>query len=193
MKRLCLFFIIFSLINDELSSNPIETPELDERNKFVIQAPPEWAYRTFQGENGLIGVLWPFRTSFNLSDTVIFVFLQNTDSQLPNNPENINLFTEKCPKANFKFAKSKDLNDPTKSIEETYFSGRCGRTMVLFEERVRPYNVIISLISSKYISKQQLADVKEIVSSYKAEIEKYIKNNETEESSEKPPEEQNDT
>jgi hypothetical protein len=174
MGRCCLLFLIIILSNLGVFGVPIETPEFDERNEFVIRSPEGWGYRTFRGKNGLIGVLWPAGTSFNSADTAIFVFIQNDNEKLPPLPNNINLFTEKCSKANFKFSTKKD-QDKTQSIAEEYFTGRCGRTMVLFKEIIDNYTVIIALVSANYISKAQLNSTKEIVSAYKEEIEKYIK------------------
>ncbi|MDR1334604.1 MAG: hypothetical protein LBJ71_05285 [Holosporaceae bacterium] len=176
MGRLLLF--LFTLLEFSVHGVPIETPEFDERNEFVIQAPEEWGYRTFNGHNGLIGALWPRGTSFNSTDTAIFIFLQNNNEKLPPKPNNINLFTEKCPKAMFRFlktAKEKE-DDETLSIAEEYFSGRCGRTMVLFKEVISEYTVIIALVSARYVSKKQLADAKLIAASYRKEIRKYLKN-----------------
>jgi hypothetical protein len=170
-----LLLFLFILLEFGVYSVPIETPELDERNKFVIKAPDEWGYRTFGGDNGLIGALWPRGTSFNSTDTAIFVFLQNNDAELPEKPANINLFTEKCPKANFIFSKRKK-DDETLSIAEEYFSGRCGRTMVLFKEIVDNYTIVILVASARYISKKELADAKAVAANYRKEVEKYIKN-----------------
>lgn len=153
---------------------PIDTPEVDERNEFVIKCPFGWGYRTFKGHNGLIGVLWPANTSFNLTDTAVFVFLQTAYEDIPDEADNINLFTEKCPLAQFKFAEEGTENDNTLSIEEKYFSGRCGRTMVLFKEVVGPYTLVFAYISANYVSKKQFFDVKQMVAAYKDEVQKYI-------------------
>jgi hypothetical protein len=158
---------------------PIDTPEFDERNDFVINSPNGWGYRTFKGENGLIGVLWPAETTFNLADTVIFIFLQDENSPLPSVPCNINLFTEKCTKAKFKFAKPND-NNPALSLGEKYFSGKCGRTMVLMKENVKNYNMIFVIVSAKYITKQQFADFKLVAANYEHEVEKYIRDKDEE-------------
>jgi hypothetical protein len=178
MKNFSLCFVALFAICGKLLADPIETPEFDERNKFVIHAPEDWAYRTFNGDNGLIGVLWPIGNNYNQADTVVFIFAQEFGSRLPAKPANIHLFTEKCPQANFVFSKNKDGSDPTKSIEETYFTGRCGRTMILFEEKVGKYAIIAALISSKHVPKEQLDDARTVVNAYKKEIEKYIKDNE---------------
>ncbi|MDR2158356.1 MAG: hypothetical protein LBO02_03515 [Holosporaceae bacterium] len=175
MEKLILFFFLIIFSNFRVYGVPIETPEFDERNEFVIKSPAGWGYRTFNGKNGLIGALWPSGTSFNSADTAVFIFLQNSNEEIPRKPDNINLFTEKCPKAKFKFSSSRDNEDETLSIAERYFSGRCGRTMILFKENVDNYTVVIALVSSKYVSKKQLTDVKIIALSYKKEIEKYIK------------------
>ncbi|MDR0631657.1 MAG: hypothetical protein LBF54_00175 [Holosporaceae bacterium] len=172
MGRCCLLFLIVILLNLEVFSVPIETPEFDERNEFVIRSPEGWGYRTFRGKNGLIGALWPAGTSFNSTDTAIFVFLQNDNEKLPSVPDNINLFTEKCLKANFKFSTKKG-QDRTQSIAEEYFSGRCGRTMILFKEVIdNNYTVIIALVSANYVSKAQMASAKEVASAYREEIER---------------------
>ncbi|MDR0753659.1 MAG: hypothetical protein LBE95_03265, partial [Holosporaceae bacterium] len=130
-------------------------------------------YRTFPGRNGLIGALWPFGTSFNSTDTAIFIFIQTNNEEFPIVPDNINLFTEKCTQANFKF--SRDTYNETLSLAEKYFSGRCGKTMILFEEHVGNYTVIISVVSAEYVSREQLADAKKIMAAYKKEIETYMK------------------
>jgi hypothetical protein len=183
--------VVFLVILSEFCAQgvPIETPEFDERNEFVIRAPDDWGYRTFNGKNGLIGALWPRGTSFNSTDTAIFVFLQNNNEKLPKKPANINLFTEKCPKANFKFSKiskeskkrrkkdDDDNDDETFSIAEEYFSGRCGRTMILFKEVIENYTVVIFFASAKYVSKKQLEDAKTVAANYRKEIAKYIRDN----------------
>ncbi|MDR2782174.1 MAG: hypothetical protein LBB21_07050 [Holosporaceae bacterium] len=175
MGRLLLF--LFVLCEFSVRGVPIETPELDERNEFAIQSPEDWGYRTFKGKNGLIGVLWPKGTSFNSTDTAIFVFVQDSKEKLPKKPDNINLFTEKCPKAKFKFSKmTKRKRDETLSIAEEYFSGRCGRTMILFKEVIDNYTIIVFLASARYVSKKHLSDTKKVVANYRKEIEKYIKN-----------------
>lgn len=151
---------------------PIETPEQPERSRFVIRAPSGWAYRTFKGNNGLIGVLWPKGTSFNNCDTAVFVFIQDFNEPfLPEVPENGHLFQEKCPKSEFKFADAEDDQNQTLSIEEKYFTGLCGRTEVMFEEKVKNFRIITVLASSFYVSDDLFDDVKYIVSAYKAEIE----------------------
>ena len=170
MKLLyCLLALLF-LFGSECV--PIETPEPPERSRFVIRAPSGWAYRTFKGNNGLIGVLWPKGTSFNDCDTAVFVFIQDFDEPfLPEVPENGHLFREKCPKAEFKFADSEDDQNKTLSIEEKYFNGLCGRTEVMFEEKVKNFRIITVLASSFYVSDDLFDDVKYIVSAYKTEIE----------------------
>lgn len=150
---------------------PIETPDQPERSQFVIKAPSGWAYRTFKGNNGLVGVLWPKGTSFSDCDTAVFVFIQNFDEPLPKIPDNIQIFGEKCQKAEFKFADRKNDQDKTFSIEEKYFSGFCGRTQILFEEKVKNFRIITMLASSFYVSRDLFEDVKYIVSAYKTEIE----------------------
>jgi len=156
---------------------PIETPDQPERNKFVINAPDGWAYRTFKGNNGLIGVLWPKGTSFNDCDTAVFVFIQHINEPfLPEVPENSHLFKEKCPKAEFNFTHLEDDQDATMSIEEKYFTGLCGRTEVLFEEKIQNIRAVTVLASSFYVSQNLFEDVKYIVSAYRKEIEKELKN-----------------
>ena len=156
---------------------PIETPDQPERNNLVINAPGGWAYRTFKGNNGLIGVLWPKGTSFNDCDTAVFVFIQHIDEPfLPEVPENSHIFKEKCPKAEFNFTHLEDDQDATMSIEEKYFTGLCGRTEVLFEEKIQNIRVITVLASSFYVSQDLFKDVRYIVSAYRKEIEKNLKN-----------------
>ncbi|MDR2068128.1 MAG: hypothetical protein LBP41_04035 [Holosporaceae bacterium] len=184
MKKLFLFFVVLLALHGELFPVPIETPVFDEKNELVIRSPTQWGYRTFPGKNGLIGVLWPFGTSYNSTNTAIFVFLQSEKDKKPENPDNINLFREKCPRANFKFASPEDMDDQTKSIYEKYFMGRCGRTMVLMEEVVHDYTVVVTLVSGRYISKQELKDAKEVAASYVKEIKKYIRDNFPEEAEE---------
>ena len=173
MKLLyCLLALLF-LFGSECV--PIETPEPPERSRFVIRAPSGWAYRTFKGNNGLIGVLWPKGTSFNDCDTAVFVFIQDFNEPfLPEVPENGHLFQEKCPKSEFKFADSEDDQDKTLSIEEKYFKGLCGRTEVMFEEKVKNFRIITVLASSFYVSDDLFDDVKYIVSAYKTEIEESL-------------------
>lgn len=169
------FFLIFLPIFFETSAVPIETPDTDERNDFVVRCPAGWGYRTFKGNNGLIGVFWPKRTSFNLTDTAIFVFLQDYDKPLPKKADNIHLFREKCTKANFKFSTERSDRNPTKSLGEKYFRGRCGRTMVIMEEVVGPYRVVLLIASAKmYITKKQLLDFKEIARAYRSEAQEYF-------------------
>ncbi|MDR2646063.1 MAG: hypothetical protein LBC04_02725 [Holosporaceae bacterium] len=173
MKNLILLLSMMIFPNFNIYGDPIETPEFDERNEFVIKTPKGWGYRTFPGKNGLIGALWPFGTSFNSTDTAIFVFIQTNNEEFPTVPDNINLFTEKCTQANFKF--SKDTHNETLSIAEKYFSGRCGKTMILFEENVGNYTIIIAVVSAEYVSREQLVDAKKIMVAYKKEIETYAK------------------
>ena len=161
------------LSNFTVYSDIIETPEHDERNTFVIDPPDGLGYRTFAGKNGLISVLWPSECSFNSSDTAIFVFIQNNNEPLPDIPDNINLFMEKCPQANFKFASPKDRKDETLSISERYFSGRCGLTMILFKEDIGNLTLVVLLASAKYVSSSQMADAKAIVAAYTKEITKH--------------------
>lgn len=173
--RVFSFFLISLLLFFETIAVPIETPDLDERNDFVVRCPSGWGYRTFRGDNGLIGVFWPRRTSFNLTDTAIFVFLQNNDKPLPQKADNIHLFRGKCTKAKFKFATERSERNPTKSLGEKYFRGRCGRTMVIIEEMVGPYRMVLLIASAKrYITKRQLLDFKEIARAYKCEAQEYF-------------------
>ncbi|MBQ3565538.1 MAG: hypothetical protein IJA14_05315 [Alphaproteobacteria bacterium] len=182
-----LIVLLFALIlAPEMLGTPIYTPEYDERNDLVIKAPQGWGYRTFKGENGLIGALWPKGTSFNSADTAVFVFAQHYDQIMPKIPENAYLFTEKCPLSKFKFADPRDEEDRTLSIEERYFSGRCGKTRVLFEEKVDDIRIIVILVSSYDVAAELFKDVKYIVSAYKKEAEamsKRSKGSETEEQS----------
>ncbi|MDR0678389.1 MAG: hypothetical protein LBF44_02530 [Holosporaceae bacterium] len=175
MRIKALLFSAIICLNFWVCGIPIETPEFDERNEFVIRSPDGWGYRTFNGKNGLIGVLWPSGTSFNSTDTIVFIFIQNNNEKLPKVPANINIFNEKCPNAGFKFASLKDEENETLSIAETYFSGRCGRTMILFKESVENYAVIIAFISAKPVLQKQLSDVKRMAAAYRREIEKYLK------------------
>lgn len=172
MKLLSLLFTL--MIGFDSVCVPIETPDYPEKNELVIRAPFGWGYRTFQGKNGLIGVLWPKGTSFNDCDTAVFVFLQNMEDNLPEEPENGYLFSEKCDKSAFKFVIPEDDEDETMSIGEKYFLGPCGRTEVLFEERIESYRIVIMLASSYYIPKGLFKDVKYIVSAYRKELEKNL-------------------
>ncbi len=186
MKLILLFLFSFFVQNNYSNAysvpkilpksracKPIYTPEFDAKNKFVINAPIGWGYRTFNSDNGLIGVLWPRGTSFSSTETAVFVFLQDTNIELfKKKPKYSNIFTEKCPKAAFRFAKNEDMNDKTKSIEEKYFSGRCGRTRILFEEKVKNYRLIILLVSGHDIPAKLFNDVRYTVSAYRKEIEK---------------------
>jgi hypothetical protein len=174
MNRLLLAFLTIITWSFNVYCVPIETPDFEESNEFIIKSPPNWGYRTFRGKNGLIGALWPYGTSFNSTDTAIFVFVQNDEEKLPAKPDNIQLFTEKCPKMNFHFWNGND-NDETASIAEQYFIGRCGRTMILFKEVIGKYTLVIVLVSSRYVTKRQLKDAKNVVAAYVEEIKKYIK------------------
>lgn len=175
MKKVLCFFalLIFSF---SIYGREITTPEIEEKNKFFIHSPSDWGYRTFKGENGLIGALWPANTSFNLTETAIFVFLQTADEKLPEIADNINLFHEKCPGMDFKLF-TPEKNNNIFSLNETYFSGRCGRTTVLFKETIGQYTLIFALISGNYITKKQFEDTKAIVKAYKDEVENYVKTN----------------
>lgn len=158
---------------------PIETPEVEERNEFVIQAPSGWGYRTFKGKNGLIGVLWPEHVSFNMTDTAIFVFLETAGISANFPLDNLNLFEEKCPQASFVFpdidqslsSEEKEKYTDTLSLGEKYFRGRCGKTMILFKETISQYTLIFALISARYVSKKEFADAKQVVRAYKNEVE----------------------
>lgn len=165
---LCLA-LLFSL---DLQSIPIKTPEIPELNKFAIAIPSGWGYRTFRGDNGLIGALWPKGTTFNNCDTAVFIFAQDFTKPMPKIPENAHLFKEKCPKSGFKLAKPEDDADATKSISEKYFDGLCGRTEILFEERIKDIRIIVVLASSKYVPRSLFKDVQNIVKSYRREVEK---------------------
>lgn len=180
LKILSHLYIIFFVFVGTFGI-PIETPDTDERNDFVIRCPYGWGYRTFKGENGLIGVFWPKGTSFNLTDTAIFVFLRDKSKHHPTKLDNIHLFEEKCTKARFKIPKEVEDRNPTKSLGEKYFRGRCGRTMIIIEESIGNYNVVLLLASAKrYITKKQLADFKDIAIAYRREAEDCIKSKELE-------------
>jgi hypothetical protein len=122
------------------------------------------------------------------------VFLQTEGTKLPKKPENINLFTEKCQKATFMFSTEEskkkqksddgDDDDATLSIAEEYFSGRCGRTEVLFKEVIGKYTIVVLLASARYVSKKQLVDAKRVAANYRKEIEKYVKNSSVSDSDE---------
>lgn len=180
MKLLyCLLASLFFLGSEgsEDVVRTIATPDNLEHNRFAINVPTGWAYRTFKGENGLIGVLWPKTTSFSKCDTAVFVFIQDFDEEfLPEVPENVHLFKEKCSKAEFKFALLEDDQDKTKSIEEKYFSGHCGRTEVLFEEKVENFRIIVFFASSFDVSRELYKDVENIVSAYKKEVKTWLDN-----------------
>lgn len=172
-------FVTTALLIANLSTYciPIPTPEVEERNEFAIRAPSGWGYRTFKGKNGLIGVLWPANVSFNMAMTVLFVFLQTADQPIPAPLDNINLFREKCPKANVRFIRSEDIPEKkrdTLSISDQYFTGRCGRTTVLFREVVNQYTLIFALVAKDYVTKKQMADVERVVKAYRNEIEEHI-------------------
>lgn len=174
LKVFFIIFWLFFIMTPRGSCVPIQTPDLEERNEFVIRSPDNWGYRTFRGKNGLIGVLWPGNVSFNMTDTACFVFLQTADQSIPEVPDNVNLFREKCPEADFKFF-SEENDNPTYSLAETYFTGRCGRTTILFKETIRQYTLIFALISGRYISKREFADIKNVVKAYRIEVKKYLK------------------
>jgi hypothetical protein len=119
--------------------------------------------------------MWPAWTTFNLTDTAIFIFLQDDNAKIPKIPCNINLFSEKCTKAKFRFISQKESNDPTLSLGEKYFRGRCGRTMIIMKETVENFNIIILAAAAKTLSSKQLDDVKKISASYRSEAEKYVR------------------
>ena len=172
MKLLYLVFTVlfcWTLIGD-----PIETPDIPERNKFVIRVPTGWGYRTFKGDNGLIGVLWPRGTSFNKCDTAIFVFIQDFNSELPDIPANAHLYSEKCNKSQFKFSNPETDSDKTVSIEEKYFAGPCGKTEIIFEERVENYRIVTLLASARYVSHETFDDAKFVAQAYRIEVEKSL-------------------
>ena len=167
-----LFLFIFFLMFEGVNAVAIDTPNMDERNEIAINPPYDWGYRTFPGKNGLLGAFWPKNTTFNLTQKAIFVFIQDDNAEPDDVPENINLFTEKCEKANFNFSeKNRDITD---SIYETYFSGKCGRTMILLEDSIAQYKIILSVVGATNVTKKQLRDAKEIMHSYKKEIKKQI-------------------
>lgn len=169
-----IFFVLFSFVGIR-AAIPIDTPDFDERNDFVIRYPQGWGYRTFKGQNGLIGVMWPSDVNFHSTELAVFIFLQDDSRPIPKIPCNINLFTEKCNKAKFMFATKSNAHDPTFSLGEKYFQGRCGKTMVILKESVPPYNIIILIASAKYITKKQLSDLKIVAKNYRKEIEQYVK------------------
>lgn len=176
MKKIFIAIVLL-LANLSTFCIPIPTPDFAELNKFVIKAPSGWGYRTFKGENGLIGVLWPSNVSFNGAMTVLFVFLQTAGQPIPDPLDNINLFQEKCPKANVQFVRPEDIPKKkrnTLSISDQYFQGRCGRTTVLFREVINQYTLVFALVAKDYVTKAQFADVEEIVKSYRNEVEQYV-------------------
>lgn len=178
----CLLVSLFFLGSEgsEEVVKTIATPDNLEHNRFAINVPTGWAYRTFKGNNGLIGVLWPKNTSFSKCDTAVFIFIQDFDEEfLPEVPENVHLFKEKCSKAEFKFALLEDDQDKTKSIEEKYFSGHCGRTEILFEEKVENFRIIGFFASSFDVSRDLYNDVEAIVSAYKKEVKTWLDNQKT--------------
>ncbi|MDR3151826.1 MAG: hypothetical protein LBT67_03165 [Holosporaceae bacterium] len=165
------------LLSMDLQAVSIYTPAHTENNKFAIKCPDEWGYRTLKGDNGLIGVMWPAISTFNLTGTAVFIFVQDNRGKLPKAPCNINIFREKCPGADFKFSSAADNKNYTKSIGEKYFKGHCGRTAVIFEEKVGQYILVFFFISDKYVTKKQFAEVKIAVNAYRREVEKYIMDN----------------
>lgn len=173
-KFLSVVTVVLSFFWGDVLGIPIFTPDIPEEcNNFMINGPGGWGYRTFSARNGLIAVFWPETKNFYETDTAVFVFLQDNNEPIPDEPENINLFTEKCTKANFHF--SLDHYDPKKSLAEQYFSGRCGRTMIILKEEVENYHVIIAFVSARYVTRKELKEVKRIAKNYKDEIEAYIK------------------
>jgi hypothetical protein len=165
------------LLSLKLQAIAIYTPANTENNKFAIKCSNEWGYRTLKGDNGLIGVMWPATSTFNLTGTAVFIFVQDNRAALPKVPCNINIFREKCTGADFKFSTAAENKNYTKSIGEKYFKGRCGRTTVIFEEKVGQYIIIFFFVSDKYVTKKQFAEVKEALKGYKEEVEKYIIDN----------------
>ena len=173
MKILLLF--IYIMLSTVTFCKQIETPQVEEHNKFAIETPLGWGYKTLHGDNGLIGVLWPRGTSFNDADTVIFVFVQNMKQISANNdiiPENLDIVRGKCQDLLFKFSSTDEEGDSTLSIGERYFSGRCGRTRIAFEERVGNYRIIVCLVSSFYVSSRIFNDARSVVRAYKEEVAK---------------------
>ncbi|GHT97283.1 hypothetical protein FACS1894126_1040 [Alphaproteobacteria bacterium] len=168
--HIAAFSLFFAL---EVAAIPIDTPDHPEENIFAIKCPTGWAYRSLKGDNGLIGLVWPAESTFNATGTAVFVFLQDSKKPFPKIPCHLNIFTEKCTKAEFNFYRKKK-GDPTKSLNEKYFRGKCGRTMILFEEVISNYTLIFAFISDGYVTKTQLATVQEIVANYREEAEAYI-------------------
>jgi hypothetical protein len=168
----------------------IETPEVEEWGEFAVKVPSGWGYRSLSGRNGLVGVLWPAKKSFNKSDTAIFVFLQNDGETLPKKPNNIQILVDKCPKLTFHFSTAKGISletendskekefaqeDETISIAEEFFSGRCGRTMILFKEVVSSYSIVVALISGRYVSLDEFNVAKHVTAAYREEVMAHIK------------------
>ncbi len=83
-----LFPFQYNAVFVTTQSRTIATPDNLEHNRFAINVPTGWVYRTFKGNNGLIGVLWPKNTSFSKCDTAVFIFIQDFDEEFlpPNLP-----------------------------------------------------------------------------------------------------------
>lgn len=67
----CLLVSLFFLGSEKVFRT-IATPDNLEHNRFAINVPAGWVYRTFKGNNELIGVLCPKNTSFSKCDTAVY-------------------------------------------------------------------------------------------------------------------------
>lgn len=163
------FFIAFIVIFNSVFARPIFTPTIVDEVSLNIGAPNGWAVKNYQVTAGLKAVFWPIGHDPINTDIIIFVFIGNKSAPVYQ-LENMDPFRYKCPGMMLK--KVPNLKSPTDNTLETYFSGRCGRGVAISHIDEGYYSLIILMVSSEYLTTNQLNALSEISKSYRVALVK---------------------
>lgn len=136
----------------------------NEPSSLDVGAPDGWSIWKLDGENGLKTIFWPEDQNFNSAETMVFVFMQDRNSERNREALNLELFNKKCPEMKLKKLPEKYITDSSSYSE--YFSGKCGVTSYLAHVDGGQYSFLILVASSKTIFSSEDKKIREIINVY---------------------------
>lgn len=161
------FFYTIILFVGMFWAKPIYTPTEVDELELNVPAPDGWAVKHYNVSAGLKAIFWPMGFDPINADLMIFVFIGNK-SKPEKELHNMDPFKYKCPTMGM--YRIPDIKLDSENSLQHYFKGRCGRGMALLHIDEGYYSLIILLVSSQYLTTNQLKALDIVGQTYKAAL-----------------------
>lgn len=159
------YLLIFFLLTIYAHPKAIYTPTVVDETSLNVSAPDGWSVKHYNVSAGLKAVFWPIGFNPINADLMIFVFIGNKSAP-SKELENMDPFRYKCPGMGMK--RIPDTATETENSLHRYFTGRCGRGMALVHIDEGFFSFVILMVSSQYLTTNQMKTLNEIAKFYKA-------------------------